>query len=44
MDIFLDWSFLAPFLSKAIISALVIGVIGLLIGQFAVYREPEDDM
>ena len=40
--IFADWSFLAPFITKVIGFAIGIGIIGLLIGTFAVHKEPED--
>ena len=40
-DLLFNWPFLYPFLIKSIVSAVAIGVLGLIIGKFC-WSEPED--
>ncbi len=42
MELINNWVFLGPYFIKAVVSALAIGVLGLLIGKFCVWHEPED--
>lgn len=37
-----DWSFLYPFLIKAVAAIVLIGIIGQLIAKYVCYTEPED--
>ncbi len=40
-DLLFNWPFLYPYLIKSVVAALLIGVIGLIIGK-ACWHEPED--
>lgn len=37
-----NWSLLLPFLVKSTLTAIGIGIFGLIIGRFFCYTEPED--